>query len=194
VRTALSGLRPRRGSVLAALALAASLAGCGSSSTSGTSKTITSTYPPLRTPAPPPHHHRQRAGPRIGQTQHADTSGTTLSVTITRVIDPLRDSGASLPPGTRAIGVEAVVANDGPGGYDSSSTGDFSAVASTGAARPLFAAAGVCATPLRDWDNEISPGETRNGCVAFSLPAKAHVLEVRFSPHALADGRVIWVP
>jgi hypothetical protein len=84
------------------------------------------------------------------------------------------------------------VADDGPSGYDSSSTGDFSVLTSRGLAPPVYASSGVCQTPLRDWDNEISPGETRNGCIAYSVPAHARVLEVRFSPHALAHGRVIW--
>jgi hypothetical protein len=79
-----------------------------------------------------------------------------------------------------------------PAGYDSSSTGDFSVLSSTGAARPVFAPSGVCATPLRDWDNEISPGETRSGCVAYSLPKTARVVAIRFSPHAQANGRVTW--
>jgi hypothetical protein len=108
------------------------------------------------------------------------------------VVDPLRDSGVALLPGTRAIGVEAVVVNDGPGGYDSSSTGDFSVVPSSGVARPVFAPSGQCQTPLRDWDNEIGPGEARNGCVVFALPRAARVVAIRFSPHAAARGRVSW--
>lgn len=175
--------------VVALAMMAGVMAGCGSSAKDTASST---TYPPLRAPAPARHHRTASAGARIGQTQHVHASGTTLSVTISRVIDPLDGSGASLPPGTRAIGVEAVVADDGPGGYDSSSTGDFSVIGSTGAARPVFAPAGACQTPLRDWDNEISPGETRNGCIAYSLPKDAKVIAIRFSPHALAHGRVSW--
>jgi hypothetical protein len=166
------------------------LAGCGSTSSS-TTATTTTTYPPLRTPTVA-RRPTGPSGPPIGRTQRVHAPGTVLSVTITRVIDPLRGSGASLLPGTRAVGVEAVVADDGPGGYDSSSTGDFSVTTSDGAARPVYAASGVCQTPLRDWDNEISPGETRNGCIAYSLPSHARVLRVRFSPHALAQRRVFW--
>jgi hypothetical protein len=177
-----------------ALVVAAVIAGCGSSSSSGTS-TI-ATYPPLRQPSPapsaPPHPRHHAGGPPIGQTLRVHAAGTVLSVTINRVIDPLRGSGASLVPGTRAIGVQAVITDDGPGGYDSSSTGDFSVVASPDTARPVFASAGICQTPLRDWDNEISPGETRSGCIAFSVPAHAHVVAVRFSPHAKAHGRATW--
>jgi hypothetical protein len=119
-------------------------------------------------------------------------SGTVLSVTIKRVIDPLRDSGASPVPGTRVVGVQAVIADDGPGGYDSSSTGDFSAVPSAGTARPVFASRGVCQTPLRDWDNEISAGETRSGCIAYEIPTHAHAVAVRFAPHAQTRGQVTW--
>src|ERR1700683_1733762 len=129
---------------VAALAVCAvALSACGSSSKDATS---TTTYPPLKAPIPAAPHHRPRpAAPRVGRTLRVHAAGTTLSVTISRVIDPLLGSGASLLPGTRAIGVEATVADDGPGGYDSSSTGDFSVVASAGAARPVFAASGVCA-------------------------------------------------
>jgi hypothetical protein len=168
------------------------LTACGSSSSS-TGSTATTTYPPLRPPTTTTTHQQPApAGPPVGRTQRVDAPGTVLSVTISRVIDPLGGSGASLPPGTRAIGVEAVIADDGPGVYDSSSTGDFSVLTSKGVAPPVYAASGVCQTPLRDWDNEISPGETRNGCIAYSVPAHANVLEVRFSPHALAHGRVAW--
>jgi len=176
---------------MAALAVCAvALSACGSSAKVATS---TTTFPPLKTPIPAPPHHRQPpAAPRVGRTQRVHATGTTLSVTISRVIDPLLGSGASLLPGTRAIGVEALVADIGPGGYDSSSTGDFSVVASAGAARPVFAPGGLCATPLRDWDNEISPGETRSGCIAYSLPKAAQAVEIRFSPHAHEQGRVTW--
>ena len=188
----LGGLIPRRRRALVPAGLLAIvvLAGCGSTSSS-TTATTTTTYPPLRTPTVS-NRPTAPAGPPIGRTQRSHAPGTVLSVTITRVIDPLRGSGAALLPGTRAIGVEAVVADDGPGNYDSSSTGDFSVTTSAGAARPVYAASGVCQTPLRDWDNEISPGETRGGCIAYSIPSDARVLEVRFSPHALAHGRVIW--
>jgi hypothetical protein len=177
---------------MAALAACAvALSACGSSTKDAAS--TTTTYPPLNAPLPaPPHKPHRPAGPRVGQTQRVNAGGTTLSVTISRVTDPLRDSGASLLPGTRAIGVQAVIADDGPAGYDSSSTGDFSVVSAAGAARPVFAASGVCATPLRDWDNEISPGETRSGCIAYSLPKTARVIAIRFSPHAKANGRVTW--
>jgi hypothetical protein len=131
-------------------------------------------------------------GARVGQTVRVHASGAVLSVTIKRVIDPLPDSGASLVPGTRVIGVQAVIADDGPGGYDSSSTGDFSVVPSTGAARPVFASRGVCQTPLRDWDNEISDGESRSGCIAYALPTHARVAAVRFAPHAQARGQATW--
>lgn len=130
--------------------------------------------------------------PPIGRALRVHAPGTILSVTIQGLIDPLRDSGVTLLPGTRAVGVQAEVVDDGPGDYDSSSTGDFSVVPSSGAARPVFAPSGQCQTPLRDWDNEISPGEARNGCVVFAVPSHARIVEVRFSPHAMAAGRVAW--
>ncbi len=119
--------------------------------------------------------------------------GETLAVTVTRMIDPLRGSGAAAPPGARVVGVLVRILNHGPGVYDSSATGDFSLRSSAGDASPTFVPQGICQTPLRDFDNEISPGEERSGCVAFALPAGARGLTVRFSPHGSPNGSVAWV-
>jgi hypothetical protein len=108
------------------------------------------------------------------------------------VIDPLLKSGAALPAGNRAVGVEVTLANAGPTVYDSSATGDFSVVVSGGPVEPVFAPSGVCQTPLNDFDRYITAGEERSGCVAFAVPAKARVLGVRFSPHAQPVGRLTW--
>jgi hypothetical protein len=178
--------------IAAAIGTMAAVAGCGSSSSPASIATTTS-YPPLRPPAAtPPRSTHRVAGPRVGQTVRVHASGTVLSVTIKSLIDPLRGSGASLSRGTEAVGVEAVIADDGPGGYDSSSTGDFSVVTSAGTAPPVFASRGVCQTPLRDWDNEISAGETRSGCNAYALPPRGRVLAIRFAPHAELRRRVTW--
>lgn len=172
-----------------ALAGAVLAGGCGSSRnasgsargapTSSSTKSTVTHSPSL--PAPP-----------VGQAQRVKAGASTLTVKVRRVIDPLRGSGAALLPGSRAVGVMIRIANHGPGTYDSSATGDVSIAASAGPTTPVFASRGVCQTPLRDFDNEISPGETRLGCVAFSLPATARLLAVRFSPHAKAAGRVSW--
>jgi hypothetical protein len=192
-----AGERPRVGgartAALAAVALiaGAALAGCGSSH-SDTAAT-TATYHPLQPPTTSTVPTQTvPASPPIGSAQHVPAGGTTLSVTVERLLDPLDGSHAALLPHTRAVGVIAVIRNDGPGVYDSSSTGDVSIVPSSGSATPVFVPAGVCQTPLRDWDNEISPGEERSGCVAFALGAKARVADVRFSPHARAAGRATW--
>ena len=78
--------------------------------------------------------------------------------------------------------------------YDSSATGDVSLALSSGAAVPTFAPSGACQTPLRDFDNNIAPGEHADGCVVFSAPTSAKVLEVRFAPHAnkAAAARYSW--
>jgi len=187
-----SGRRTRVGlAAFAAIAVAVAIAGCGSSASSSSTSTSSVVYHPLR-PPPPPSRPRTPHGPLVGQTQRVHAPGTVLSVTIHQLLDPLRGSGAALPPGTRGIGVVAEIVNDGPGIYDSSSTGDFSVVPSSGAATPVFAPKGQCQTPLRDWDNEISVGESRGGCVAFAVPARARIIAARFSPHALASGRVTW--
>jgi hypothetical protein len=113
-------------------------------------------------------------------------------VTVTRVIDPLTGSGVALQPGTQAVGVLVRIKNRGPGIYDSSATGDVSIVPTSGNGTPVFAAHGACQTPLRDFDNYITAGEVRHGCVAFSIPAAAKPVAVRFSPHGHAAGRATW--
>lgn len=187
-----AGVLVRRGlTVAAAIGFVSCLAACGSgSSTSSASdhgRELRPQSSPARTsrsPATRPHPQ-----PHVGSTQRIHTSGTTLSVTVSRVIDPLLGSGAALVPGTRAAGVVIRIYNDGPGIYDSSATGDVSLVPSSGPVTPVFAAHGICQTPLRDFDNYISAGEMRQGCVALAISAGARVGAVRFSPHGQPPGR-----
>jgi hypothetical protein len=122
-----------------------------------------------------------------------NATGAQLDVTITRVVDPLRDTGASLLPGTHAVGVLVRLDNHGPAVYDSSATGDFSIVPTAGPAPPVFAPSGSCQTEDRDFDNYITAGEVRTGCVTFALHNGAQVKAVRFSPHAQLAGRVSWI-
>jgi hypothetical protein len=179
------------------------VAACGSSGSSGTA-TVSSqgksratttasgatgpTQPAKRAASAP----SRPLGPRIGTTQRVRAEGTTLSITITRVIDPLRDSGATLLPGTRAVGVFVRIVNRGPGGYDSSSTGDVSIVPSSGDESPAYAPRGACQTPLQDFDNEIGPGENREGCVAFTLDSGARLAGERFSADGGGSGVATW--
>jgi len=116
-----------------------------------------------------------------------------LSVTVSRIIDPLRGSGAAVPPGAHTVGALVRILNRGPAVYDSSATGDFSLETSKGEASPTFVPRGVCQTPLRDFDNEISAGEARSGCVAFAVRPGAKVRAVRFSPHGQSSGTVTWL-
>ncbi len=119
--------------------------------------------------------------------------GTTLIVTIRSVIDPLRDAGAQLVPGMKAVGVLVMVRNAGPGGYDSSSTGDFSLQSAAGDAAPVFVPKGVCQTPLQDFMNAIGAGEERTGCVAFSIPDGQRPTTVGFAPDGGSGGhRRLW--
>lgn len=179
----------------AVAASAITTGGCGSSAPA-----VTSTATPKPTPLTPPptrraKQHRPRSrqvGAKIGTTQPVKAGGETVAVTIRRVIDPLRGSGASLAPRTHAVGVLVGIRNSGPGIYDSSATGDFSIVTSSGPAPPVFAPSGSCQTELRDFDNYITEDESRDGCVVFDVPNGARVTAVRFSPHAQAVGRVSW--
>lgn len=180
---------PSRAIVLAAIAVCAvATAACGSSAPRSqvSSQSAPSAHPLKK------RHRPHRSRPRVGTSERVLAAGTTLSVTVTRVIGHLGDSGAALQPGTRGVGVVVRIQNHGPGVYDSSATGDVSIVPSTGSARPVFAAHGVCQTPLRDFDNYITAGEVRQGCVAFSIQAGAKVAAVNFSPHGQAAGRASW--
>jgi hypothetical protein len=130
--------------------------------------------------------------PAVGVLQRTASEGSHLQVRVERVIDPLEGSGASLLPGTRAVGVIVQISNSGPELYDSSATGDFSLIVSRGSALPLFVPHGSCETPLNDFDRYMLPGVTRSGCVAFDVAVGATVLEVRFSPHSRPLGRLAW--
>jgi hypothetical protein len=174
------------------VALAFLLAGCVVSACGSTAAPERSTT----TAAPAPVSHKPRRHTprqlRLGTTQRVRAAGATLSVTVSRVINPLAGSGAALAPRTRAVGVVVRIQNHGPGVYDSSATGDVSVVPASGSAMPVFARRGVCQTPLRDFDNYITAGEVRHGCVPFSVEAGAKLLAVRFSPHGHAAGRATW--
>jgi hypothetical protein len=108
------------------------------------------------------------------------------------VLDPLRATGSALLPGTRAAGVQVAIHNAGGSTYDSTASGDWSLMTTAGLASPLFVRHGVCETPLADFESLIGVGETRSGCVAFSVPRRARILSVRFSPHSRARGTVAW--
>ncbi len=118
--------------------------------------------------------------------------GSILSVAVTRVLDPLRGALAALVPGTRPVGVLVTIRNDAGATYDSTASGDWSLVTPLGTATPLGVHGGVCATQLVDFESLIGAGETRSGCVAFSVPRGARVVQIRFSPRSRAPGRVAW--
>lgn len=132
--------------------------------------------------------------PQVGDTQRVVTSGSRLAVTLRRVVDPLRGSGAQLPAGTRAVGVIIQISSSGPRVYDSSATGDITVVASDGVVTPVLATHGMCRTPLDDFDRYITAGEDRIGCVVFAVANGATLDAVRFSPHAHRLGRLTWAP
>jgi hypothetical protein len=121
---------------------------------------------------------------------HAGTSS--LLVTVTRVLDPLTGTGAALLPGHRAAGVQVTVRVVGGATYDSTASGDWSILTTAGLASPLFVKQGACETPLADFESLIGVGESRDGCVAFTVPRRARILSVRFSPHSRAPGTVAW--
>jgi hypothetical protein len=176
--------------LLLLLLVASSLAACGGSSSTGTTTATTSAVtmprkPPAASPAAP-------SGRAIGATQRIKAQGASLAVTVPRVFDPLRGSGAAGLPGTRVVGVLVSIHNRGPGDYDSSSTGDVTIVPSSGSAAAAYAPRGRCQTQLRDFDNQIASGETRTGCIAFTLDARARLVSVRFSANGGGEGVATW--
>ncbi len=142
--------------------------------------------------APGPRHHRRPAGAPIGATQRVHAGSSTLAVTVAGVIDPLTDSGRRPLPGTRPVGVRVTIRNLAGATYDSTASGDWSLLTSAGAASPLFIRGGVCQTPLVDFESLIGTGETRSGCVGFSVARGARIHGVRFSPHSRTAGAVGW--
>jgi hypothetical protein len=142
----------------------------------------------------PPASLQYHALPPVGRTQRVDSAGAGLRVKLREVIDPLRGSGAQLPPGTRAVGVIVQIRSSGPAVYDSSATGDISLMVSGGPVTPLLATRGVCRTPLNDFDRYITAGEDRVGCVVFAVSDAATLDAVRFLPHAHLQGQLIWAP
>jgi hypothetical protein len=181
--------------VLALLVIAAGLvvAACGSkarptpSVTSQTGSSLTA-HPPSRLhPAPAP-------GIPVGTSQRVSATGTTLVVTVSKVIDPLHGSGAIAPAGMNPVGVLVGVRNAGPGGYDSSYTSDFSLLYPGGHAMPVFARAGVCQTMVQDFMNELGAGETRTGCITYLVPSGTTPTAVRLAPDGgMAGHSVSWV-
>jgi hypothetical protein len=133
-----------------------------------------------------------RHAPPIGRAQTVRAGDSILSVTVTKVYDPLTDSGAALLPGTRAAGVALTIRVERGATYDSTASGDVSVVASSGMPAPLFIRQGVCETPLTDFESLIGVGETHSGCVGFAIPHGARIVAVRFSPHSRARGTVTW--
>jgi hypothetical protein len=195
---------------VAALAVTG-LASCGGASPSGTATHRGSAPAPAPGSAPAPasssasaaassssagttspRRRRRVSGPPVGATQSVHAGGSTLAVTVTHLLDPLPAGDTAVLPGTRAVGVQVTVADESGATYDSTASGDWSVIPSTGAASPLFVRTGVCQTPLVDFESLIGPGETRSGCVAFSVPRGARVLGIRFSPHTRAPGAVTW--
>lgn len=181
--------------------IAAALTGCGggasatashSGSSSGTTAVTTTTTStrarrtPRRAGRVPAH-----AAP-VGRPQRVRAGSSTLSVTVSKVYGSLSGTGAALLPGTHAAGVQLTIRNEAGATYDSTASGDVSVITSSGAAPPLFIKQGVCQTQLTDFESLIGVGESRTGCVGFTVPHGARVVGVRFSPHSRAPGSVVW--
>jgi hypothetical protein len=169
------------------VALTGTVPGAGPvSGTKSASGSLTAVPPLHLDTAPTP------APTRVGTVQRTVSDGAALRVDAEAVIDPLVKSGAPLPRGMRAVGVEVSIANAGPSVYDSSSTGDFSLVLSSGAALPVLVTRGGCATPLIDFERDIEPGEQRQGCVTFAVGSEVTITAIQFDPHAGSAGGLLW--
>ena len=190
----------RASPIAVALTLAAGLAGCGAAGRGSTTGSTSSASSPSASSTQTTHSSPATAraktprtvhGPPIGSRQQVRTHGADLTVTVTRVL-ALSHTRSPALAGTRQVGVLLRIANQAGETYDSTSSGDVSVVLSVGQAEPLFVRAGACATPLVDFESVIESGDVRSGCVAFSLPRRARVIGVRFSPHARTAGMLSW--
>lgn len=177
------------------------VAGCGGSAHSSTaagstapSTSLSSSTTTATTSSTRPVRHRRplRRGAPVGTAQRVHAGTSTLLVTVSKVLDPLSGTGSTLLPGHRATGVQAAIRAVAGATYDSTASGDWSILTTAGLASPLFVKQGVCETPLADFESLIGVGESRDGCVAFSVPKHARILSVRFSPHSRAPGTVAW--
>jgi hypothetical protein len=195
-------VRPR--CIVLGAALTLGLAGCGGSTHSATSGSATrsssltsgsasSTATTTTTsPAPKGRRRPRPRGAPVGTALRVHAGSSTLLVTVTRVLDPLTGTGSALLPGHRAAGVQVTIRAVAGATYDSTASGDWSILTTAGLASPLFVKQGVCQTPLADFESLIGVGESRDGCVAFTVPRHARILSVRFSPHSRAPGTVAW--
>jgi hypothetical protein len=157
----------------AALVVSAVLTACGGSDSGSSSD---STGGPGTTTGAAEQHH-------LGEPLRVHAPGTTLVVTAQRVIFPLRNSGVLLAPGDAAAGVEISLRNAGHGVYDSSSESDVKLRTSTGQfADAGFAPRGECITSEIDILKEVTPGESRSGCVVYDVPKGSQPTAVTFAP------------
>lgn len=199
----MTGPRPAHGSAtrtLAALFAVVVMAGCGSShhvttspstthSTTETTSSATSSASgsqPRSGPAAPP------GSAALGHARRVHAGRSTLTVTVTRVYSRLPHTGSALVPGSHAAAVALTIFNAAGATYDSTASGDVSLQTSAGMAAPLFIRHGVCQTPLVDFESLIEVGETRSGCVGFTIARGARLVAVRFSPHSRTVGSVTW--
>jgi hypothetical protein len=167
------------------------LSSCGSSAPKAPAvSTLSRSSPALSTtPGQPP----KPQGIAVGTAQRVGAGATTLVVEVTKVIDPLRGSGARVPAGMHPIGVLVTVRNAGPSTYDSSYTSDFSLLYPGGRALPVFAPAGVCKTLVQDFMNQLAASVSRTGCIAYLIPAGKAPTTVRLAPDGGTAGhRVSW--
>lgn len=158
----------------------------GNASTPEASATVTT-----RSSTRARRHPRVVRGPRVGVRQGVHTGGADLTVTILHVL-ALRDTGSPVLSGTRQVGVELRIADQRGATYDSTASGDVSLILSRGLAEPLDVRHGPCTTPDQDFEAIVSSGSVRTGCVAFSVPRRARVIGVRFSPHSRRRGALTW--
>jgi hypothetical protein len=195
-----TGLRSSLATLAVVALAAAGIGGCGATAhKTGRSVERVGLKPlpvkggtPLSANAPASLRHG--ALPAVGATQSVDAGGARLTVTLRRVIDPLKGAGAQLPRHTRAVAVILQIRSAGPKLYDSSATGDIKLIASGGSVTPVLSTRGICKTPLDDFDRYITAGEDRIGCVAFAVTNGATLDAVWFLPHAHRLGRLTWAP
>lgn len=174
---------------LSVLALAAAMSAACSSHTDSTSAppaagTLSGSSP--ATPKPAGH-----TGDTLSLTR---VDGSTVTVTLDKVIDPATITPGPGDPGISYIATQFTIANPGTATMNGDVNTNVWAFGSDGQRyAPNLKDVGEC-TNFDAGMFHIAPGESATGCVVFALPAGVSPAKVRYAPSSgFADGFGEWL-
>ena len=170
----------RTSGAIAALALA----GCGSTTVIRTVTDKQATSSPSSTTAKPrAAEPAQRPGKlRVGDAVTVRTSDTTLQLKVTSVLDPLPVSEYDeADSGNRFVGIGLSVRNAGTAPYsDALDNGSTLILSGATQGSTTIVSGGPCGNGFGS-DVKIAPGDHRNGCIAFEVPARKRLRSFQFT-------------